>query len=114
MVHLMRLADTILYKALVKSAGWTDTVRDTHSKLTDVAEDAGTRLGHTLGDMFGRLSTDSNDYEDGDIVQLRNQQEEIALLDRETARLRRLARIIKRKKDSISAAVDRASRSPFI
>lgn len=113
----MRFSDTILYQRLRKYAALSsivDTVKSTHSRANSVAEDAGTRLGATLGDMFGRLSTDYDKYEDRDIVRLRNQQEEIALLNRETSRLRRLARILKRRKDATQRSLERAINSPFI
>ena len=82
--------------------------------LTPVAVDAGTRFGRSLGDVFGKLNPDPDNYDDRDIISLINQQEEVALLQRETERLERLARIRARKKKRMREAADRAVRSPFI
>jgi len=82
--------------------------------LTPVAIDAGTRFGRSLGDVFGKLNPEADNYDDRDIISLLNQQEEVALLQRETERLERLARIRARKKKRMREAADRAVRSPFI
>lgn len=89
-------------------------VRAVSDRASSVTEDAGLRLGHTLGDMFGKLNLEPSEYEDADIVQILNDKEEIALLERETARLKRLARIQFRKRQRIKDMTTKALRSPFI
>lgn len=80
----------------------------------DVASDAGYRLGKSLGDLFGKLNTKGYDYDNDDIVKELNQKEEIEVLRREAARLRRRARIEARKQRLVAALTDEAVRSPFI
>lgn len=83
-------------------------------RATDVAEDAGSRFGGVLGDMFGKLNDDPDDYEDRDIVKLKNQQEAIALLNREAKRLECLARIQARRKKRLAEMTRKSVNSPFI
>lgn len=80
----------------------------------DFAEDAGSRLGHVLGDMFGKINTDISPYDDADIVSLLNEKEEIEVLNRETERLRRIARIQARKREKIKNMTEQALRSPYL
>ena len=80
----------------------------------DFAEDAGSRLGHVLGDMFGKINTDISPYDDADIVSLLNEKEEIEVLNRETERLRRIARIQARKREKIRDMTEQALRSPYL
>ncbi len=138
----MRFRDTRLYK-LLKTGSYTidkileytptpvkgvagdlyDTTKSVAKNTADVSkqirgplEDAGYRLGSIVGDMFGKLSTDNSKYEHdyGDILKLINDKEEIALLRREAERLRRLARIEQRKRESIREMTTKALKSPFI
>lgn len=91
-------------------APFTPTVRG----MKGFSEDAGERLGHVLGDMFGKINTDVSPYEDDDIVSLLNEKEEIELLNRETERLRRIARIQARKREKIREMTTQALRSPYL
>lgn len=81
---------------------------------SDVASDAGYRLGKTFGDLFGKLNTKGYDYDNDDIIKELNEKEEIEVLRREAARLRRRARIEARKKKRIAKLTEEAARSPFI
>lgn len=134
----MRLADTILYKALVKQAshpvdvaraalsGTGTVARKTFSGTRAVAHgavDAVSRAGYATGSALGPLRTilDISEGPQGSgdpiysrIMRLRNEQEVIALLHREAERLERRARIEQLKQESLQDAVERASRSPFI
>lgn len=92
----------------------TAPVRPIVTRTTSMAEDAGSRLGHVLGDMFGKINTDASPYDDSDIVALLNDKEEIEVLNRETERLRRIARIQARKREKIKDMTEKALRSPYL
>lgn len=83
-------------------------------KLTSVFSDAGKRLGGVLGDMAGKINTDKVDYPNSDIIKILNDQEEIALLEREAERLRRIARIQHRKRQRLHEMTAKALKSPYI
>ena len=89
-------------------------VRNVEQRARGFAEDAGESLGTVIGDMFGKLNTKPSPYEDADIISLLKEKEEIQVLNRETERLRRIARIQARKKKKIKEMTEQALRSPYI
>lgn len=93
---------------------YTNVLNPTTMRLTDAFSDAGTRLGGVLGDMIGKLNTEPSKYDNADIVKILNDQEEIALLEREADRLRRIARIQHRKRQRLRDMTAQALKSPYI
>lgn len=89
-------------------------IAPTSRAMRSFSEDAGERLGRVFGDMFGKINANMSPYEDDDIVSLLNEKEEIELLNRETERLRRIARIQARKREKIREMTTQALRSPYL
>ena len=106
--------DAVSDAADLAKTTYKDVLNPMSMKLTDVFSDAGTRLGGVLGDMVGKINTDKIDYPNSDIVKILNAQEEIALLERETERLRRIARIQHRKRQKLHDLTAKALKSPYI
>ena len=103
----------IIGDAYNAAKGLAQTTVDVSQKIQGPIEDAGYRLGGVLGDMFGK-ATSGSDHDYADILQVIKDQEEMALLQREAERLRRLARIQARKRERIREMTTKALKSPFI
>lgn len=107
-------ADTVHDATDLAKATYSRVLEPASMRLTDMFSDAGTRLGGVLGDMIGKVNTDPSKYDNADIVRILNDQEEIALLEREAERLRRIARIQHRKRQRLRDMTAQALKSPYI